>query len=124
MCDQLARRIHGDGIAVEHKLIVAAYDIAVTDWPLIGPRQRAYHLVADRRFMQTKWRGAQVDDDLRALLDQATHRFDIVKRSGEIMFRPDIFANGHADFFAMDFKRFDAAGWLEITIFIENVVGR
>src|SRR5439155_17273881 len=40
------------------------------------------------------------------------------------MFRPDIFTNSYADFFAADFKRLDAACRLEIAIFIENIVGR
>src|SRR5881296_58032 len=40
------------------------------------------------------------------------------------MFCPNILANGHADFFAVDFKRLDAVCRLEIAIFIENIVGR
>src|SRR5438034_1168212 len=40
------------------------------------------------------------------------------------MFRPDILAYGHADFFAVNLEGLDATGWLEITIFIENIVGR
>src|SRR5436309_9720139 len=40
------------------------------------------------------------------------------------MFRPDILAYGHADFFAVNLEGLDATGWLEITIFIENILGR
>src|SRR5438445_13742782 len=40
------------------------------------------------------------------------------------MFCPNILTDGHADFFSVDIKRLDAAGRLEIAIFIENIVGR
>src|SRR5437870_4910153 len=40
------------------------------------------------------------------------------------MFRPNVLTNCYADFFAVDFKRLDAACRLEIAIFIENIVGR
>src|SRR5436190_4852373 len=39
------------------------------------------------------------------------------------MFRPNIFTNGHADFFAVDINRLDPAGRLEVTLLVENVVG-
>ena len=40
------------------------------------------------------------------------------------MFGPNILANGHADFFSLYIERLDAASRLEITIFIENIIGR
>ena len=73
--------------------------------------------------MQTKWRRAQVDDDLRALLDQAAHRFDVVKRPRQIMLRPNIFAKRHANFLAAQIKWFNVAGRFKITIFVKHVVG-
>src|SRR5438874_1623092 len=39
------------------------------------------------------------------------------------MFRPNIFTNGHADFFSPDINRLDLAGRLEVTLLVENVVG-
>src|SRR5436189_5623859 len=40
------------------------------------------------------------------------------------MFRPNVFTNSYANFFAVGFKRLDAACRLEIAIFIENIVSR
>src|SRR5438552_904289 len=40
------------------------------------------------------------------------------------MFRPNILANRHADFFAVEIERLDAGGRLKITVFVEDVVGR
>src|SRR5882724_1090420 len=38
------------------------------------------------------------------------------------MFRPNIFTNGHAEFFAAQIKWFDAAGRFEITIFVKHII--
>ena len=40
------------------------------------------------------------------------------------MFRPNILANGYADFFPVDNKRFDGVGRFEIALLVENIVGR
>ena len=72
--------------------------------------------------MQTKRRRAQVNNDLRALLDEASHRFDIVKRTRKIMFGPDIFANGDAEFFPAQVKWVHPAGRFKISVFIEDIV--
>ena len=72
--------------------------------------------------MQSKRRRAQVDDDLSALLNQTAHWFDIVKWPRQIMFRPNIFANSHADFFAARIKRFGPTSRLEVAVFIEHIV--
>ena len=90
----------------------------------MGAGKRSDHFAADRRLMQSKRRRAQVDDDLRALLDQTVHRLDIIKWPRQIMLRPNIFTKGHAKFFAAQIEWFDAAGRFEIAIFIENIVTR
>src|SRR6266516_6579513 len=64
LCDQVARRIHRNGIAIEDKLIVTAHDVAVADWQSIRARQTSDHLVADRGLMQSKRRRTQIDDNL------------------------------------------------------------
>src|SRR5437879_9774942 len=56
--DQIARTIYREGIAIKHELIVAADQIAVTDWPLMRSRESRHHFVADRGFMQAKRRRA------------------------------------------------------------------
>src|SRR5262249_22446490 len=63
-------------------------------------------------------------NDLCPLLYESAYRFDIVKRSRQILVRPDIFADGHPDFFAIELERLDPTGRLEITILVENVVSR
>src|SRR5438552_1342034 len=40
------------------------------------------------------------------------------------MFRPNILANRHADFFSVEIERFDPCRGLKITVLIEDVVGR
>ena len=74
--------------------------------------------------MQGKRRGTQIDDDLGALLHQLAHRIDVVKRSRQVMFRPDVLTDRHADFFPLHFERLDAVGRLEITVLVENIVSR
>src|SRR5439155_14652500 len=59
-----------------------------------------------------------------AQIGETANRLDIIKGSGEVMFGPNIFANGHADFFPPDRERLQVACRFEITILIENVVGR
>jgi hypothetical protein len=56
--DQFAGSIHREGIAIEHQLIVAADEIAITDWALMRSRKPRHHLVTNRRFMQAKRRRA------------------------------------------------------------------
>ena len=74
--------------------------------------------------MQSERRRAQVHDHIGALIDQASGRLTIVKRAGEIMFRPNILANGDADFLPIEIERLDTVRRLEIAVLVENVVGR
>ena len=97
-------RIHRDGVAIEDKLVVSADGVAVTDRAAIGARERGDHLATNGGLVQVEGRGAQIHDQFRALLDQAAHRLDVVKRPRQIMFRPDIFANGDADFSAAEHR--------------------
>src|SRR4029077_15542509 len=78
--------------------------------------------MSNRRFVQTKRRRAQINNDLGALLDQPSHRFDVVKRAREIMFRPDIFGNLDAEFFPPQVKWFHPAGGFKISVFIKDIV--
>ena len=56
--DQIAYGIHRDRITVEDQLIVAADEIAVTDWPLISSRETCHQFVADCRLVQAERRRA------------------------------------------------------------------
>src|SRR4029453_13208273 len=116
--------IHREGITVEQQLVVAAYQIAVADRALVSACETCHHLVADRRLMQAERRRAQIYDGLRTLLPQAAHRFAIVKRSRQVVFRPNVFANSYADFFAVHKKGLDALSRLKISLLVKNIVSR
>ena len=105
-------------------MVVAAYQIAVADRALVSACETCHHLVADRRLVQTEWRRAQIHDDLRALLHQAAHRFEIVERSRQIVFGPNVLANRYADFFPVNKKGLDALSRLKIALFVKNIVSR
>src|SRR5437667_8156972 len=122
--NQFAGGIHGEGIAIEHELIIAADKIAIADRPMIRARLRRDHFKAARRRAQPKWRRTQIKNDLRALVYQTAHRFDIVERSGEILVRPDVLTNRDTDFCPAEIKRCDATRRLEITVLIKNIVSR
>src|SRR4029077_5432114 len=47
--DKIAGSIYGDRVPIEEQLAVFADQIPVTDWPLISPRLRRYHLKPARR---------------------------------------------------------------------------
>ena len=124
MRDQFAARIHRDGIAIENQLIVSADDVAITDRAPIGARERGDHLVPNRGFAQVKGRGAEIHNQFRALIDQAAHRLDVVERPRQIMFRPDVFADRDADLPPAKINGVTCARRLEVTVFIEHIVGR
>ena len=101
LCDQTAGRIYGDRVAIENELVVAADGVAVANRPLISACECRDHFIANRGFMQRERRRAQVQDHVGALFDQTSRRFAVVKRAGEIMFRPNVLANGDTNFFSI-----------------------
>src|SRR4030095_5158701 len=109
-------------VPVENQLIVSADGVAIKDRPLVGARQCRHHFVTNGWFVEREGRSAQVYDDLRALLDQTPRRLAIVKRAGEIMFRPDVFADRDADFFSIQIERLDLFRRLKITVLVEHIV--
>jgi hypothetical protein len=122
--DQIARSVYGDRISIEDELIVPTNRIAIADRPLIGARLRRDHLEPTCRRPKAKWGRAQVQNDLCPLLHQTAHRFDVVKRSRQIIVRPNIFTDGDTNFFAIELERLDATGRFEIAVLVENVVSR
>ena len=122
--DQTAGRIHGDRVPVENELIVTADGVAIKDGPLVSARERRHHFITNRRFMQRERRRAQVENYVSALFDQTSSWFAVIKRAGEVMFGPNILANGDADFFPVQVERLDPRGRLEIAVLIENIVSR
>ncbi len=60
--------------------------------------ERGHHLAPNGRLAQTERRRAQIQDHFGALLDQRADRLDVVKRARQVVLRPDIFADGDADF--------------------------
>src|SRR5262245_29533473 len=91
---------------------------------MVSACERGNHLVSNGWFLQSERRRAQVQNYFRALLDQASRWLAIVKRAGEIMLGPDIFADCDADFFAAAIKWLNLGGRLEVAVFVENIVGR
>src|SRR5207248_7309253 len=121
--NEIARRIYRDRVAIEDKLVIAPDGVAIKNRSPVGAREGTDHFPPNPRFVQTERRRTQVDDDLGAAFDQSAHRFDIVKRAGQIMFRPNIFANGDTDFLFAKIDRFNVPGRFEIAVFIEDIVG-
>ena len=74
--------------------------------------------------MQSEWRGAQVENDFGALLDQTAGRLAIVERAGKVMFGPNVLANRDTDFRPTTIERLDFVRRLKITVFVKDVISR
>ena len=54
------------------------------------------------RLAEVKGRRAQVHDQLRAFLDQPAHQIAVVEGRWQVILRPDVLADRHADLAAGD----------------------
>ena len=86
--------------------------------------ERADHIIPALRLSDGERRSAQIQDHLRALADERFHRSGAIKTARQIFFRPDVLADRDANNRPAHFHRNNGASRLEVTVFVENVVGR
>jgi hypothetical protein len=123
LCDQLARRIHRDGISIKDKLIVAADRVTIANRPLIGAASAP---TISRRIAGL----CKVNGDALKLTMISAHarpgRAPVRYRKAAVADNaPSKYLHkGSRQFLPHRSNGSTLAGRFEIAIFIENVVAR
>src|SRR5262249_35421510 len=84
----------------------------------------ADHLPSKRGLAKMEWRRTQVDNEPNPFPDQGCNRTCTIQIATEILFGPDVFANGDTEFCSQQFHRFLMGGWLEVPRLIKHVIRR
>ena len=117
-----ARRVDGEGRAVEDQLVVAADLVAEQDRDAVEPRERRHHLASLRRLADVERRGRAVRDEPRARRHELAGGIDrVVEHLG-----PGVLAHRHAEPREAAARRHRAPlrGRHEVALLVEDVVGR
>jgi hypothetical protein len=86
--------------------------------------QFGYHCTPEGRFTDREWRGAEVKNDRRALAYQSFNRVAVIQVVAQIFVRPDIFADGDADFLPKELDWLLIVRRLEVSGLVEHIVSR
>jgi len=113
-------------VAVEDQFVVATDQIAVDHWHFVLSRDGRQHVVADPLFSEVIRRRGQIQQGLRACLTahQIVNGAAFVQLRGQIVLRPNVFANRQSKSLAGKIDYRVGVGRLEVAVFIEHVVRR
>ncbi len=123
--EQVALRVERDAVAVEDQLVVRADHVDLHEWHTFVARDPLQHGEPGRLLAAFPGRGGDVDDERRAGVDEFVDGIVPVTTLGpEIGVVPDVLADGQRDFLSRDFDWGNFLRRIEVTVLVEDVVGR